>query len=134
MSQRTLTSVWVAGFILGLHGSGTLYSLSMTRPRLLLVEPDDAVRRVLGRVLTRHFEVTPLATAASALGRLAEERFDRMVYDVTAGALVELRTACARHTGMRVVVIGPPDIGLALGAAASLDKPFHTDAILRALA
>jgi ActR/RegA family two-component response regulator len=106
----------------------------MTRPRLLLVEPDDAVRRVLGRVLARHFEVTPLATAGSALARLAEEHFDRMVYDVVAGELAAFQAICARHTGMRVVVIGPPRIALEMGAAASLDKPFHTDAILRALA
>jgi len=105
----------------------------MTRQRLLLVEPDDAVRRVLGRVLSRHFEVTPLATTGSALGRLAEERFDRMVYDATAGELIALRTACERHTNMRVVVIGPADIAATLGGV-SLDKPFHTDAILRALA
>jgi DNA-binding NtrC family response regulator len=105
----------------------------MTRPRLLLVEPDDAVRRVLSRVLARDFEVTPIATSTSALGRLVEQSFDRLLLDAAAGEIDAFRAACARHTAMRVVVMSAAP-ALAIEGATNLVKPFHTDALRRALA
>lgn len=110
-------------------------TVTSLRPRLLMVEPDDSVRRVLGRVLGRRFEITPLATGRSALGRLAEERFDVMILDLFLGdmaGLAFLRAARAIDETLPIIVTTPiPQIEMeqaaaSFGAIAFVPKPFDT--------
>lgn len=105
---------------------------SPLRPRLLIVESDDSVRRVLGRVLARRFEVTPLATATSALGRLKEERFDVMLLDLGVPDMKSmdvLRAVLDVDATLPVIVTTPTPsaeaerVATALGAIAFLTKP-----------
>jgi CheY-like chemotaxis protein len=105
-----------------------------TRPRLLIVESDESVRRVLGRVLSPRFEITPLGLGMSALGRLKEERFDVMlldlaVKDINAIELLRQVRAIAPQLPIIATTPLPADDLTALDehdVLACLAKPFNT--------
>lgn len=107
----------------------------LERPRLLIVESDEPVRRVLARVLARRFEITPLATGTSALGRLTEERFDVMLLDLCLADMAGMEFFRATRTidaTLPVIVTTPVPsaeterVAAALGAVAFVLKPFDT--------
>ncbi|MFO0739117.1 MAG: response regulator [Labilithrix sp.] len=111
----------------------------IVRPRVLIVESDESVRRVLVRMLAPRFEVTPLGSGASAIGRLNEERFDLLIIDMSLSdmrAEQVVRVARARDARLPIIVTSASVVceGTAreLGAFACLAKPFHA-AALRAL-
>ncbi|MBL8718172.1 MAG: response regulator [Myxococcales bacterium] len=53
------------------------------KPRLLLVDDNDRLRRAVGRLLERHFEVAPAASKAEALALLdGGPAFDVMLTDL----------------------------------------------------
>lgn len=53
------------------------------KPRLLLVDDNDRLRRAIGRLLARHFEVAPAASKAEALALLdGGPAFDVMLTDL----------------------------------------------------
>lgn len=111
----------------------------MVRPRVLIVESDESVRRVLVRMLSPRFEVTPLGSGASAIGRLNEERFDLLIVDTSLSdmrAKEVLRVARARAARLPIIVtiasVACEGAARELDAFAYLAKPFHA-AALRAL-
>jgi two-component system KDP operon response regulator KdpE len=113
----------------------------IVRPRLLIVEPDDSVRRVLGRWLHRRFEVAPVGRGAAAVGRLREERFDVVIVDLGVGDVSALVVAAARDCAPALpVVVTSASLDLeletaarALGASAFVTKPFDAAALMAAL-
>lgn len=105
------------------------------RPRLLIVESDESVRRVLQRALAGSFEITPLASGNSALGRLKEERFDVVLLDLALRDLPAVELLRQLREGdekVPVIITTPcPDpiaeaAVQALGVLAILAKPFNT--------
>ena len=109
---------------------------STSRPRLLVVETDDSVRRVLGRALSARFEVAPIAKGA--LGRLQEERFDALLLDLGVGepAFDLLKAARKSAPSLPIVVTGSEEHraeALALGARAFVAKPYDAAALDAAL-
>lgn len=53
------------------------------KPRLLLVDDDDRLRRAVGRMLARHFDVAPAASKAEALALLdGGPAFDVLLTDL----------------------------------------------------
>jgi len=55
----------------------------MASERILIVDDEDGMRRLLGRVLTREgYETSTVGSGAEALRLVANERFDLVVTDI----------------------------------------------------
>ena len=55
----------------------------MSAERILIVDDEDGMRRLLGRVLTREgYDVTTVGSGADALRQVSRERFDLVVTDI----------------------------------------------------
>ena len=55
----------------------------MASERILIVDDEEGMRRLLGRVLSREgYETTTVASGAEALQHVARERFDLVVTDI----------------------------------------------------
>lgn len=78
---------------------------------MLIVEPADSVRRTMTRVLARAFEITPLASAASAIERVKEEPFAAAIVDLALGHMSVVTLILALRDGA-------PELPLVLTAAA----------------
>lgn len=118
-------------------------SETAARLRLLIVESDESVKRVLQRAVAARFEVTPLASGASAMGRLREERFDVVLVDLALSDIAGLelvRQVRALQPTLPVIVTDPSLDGgdsaelKALGVIAVLKKPFGAADLGEALA
>jgi two-component system C4-dicarboxylate transport response regulator DctD len=112
----------------------------IARPRLLIVESDETVRRVLGRILASRFEVTPLEHGLRALARLKEQRFDVMLLDLAAkdGSAMHLfREIRALDPRLPVIVTtSAPAHAIAIAIApgvACVSKPYHAAELVRVL-
>ncbi|MBX3228073.1 MAG: hypothetical protein KIT84_27390 [Labilithrix sp.] len=107
------------------------------RPTVLVVEPDDLVRRVLVRRLATRCEVTPLANGASALQRLREQHFDVLLLDLAVGDMPSAEVArCALELDPELAIVvsatstRTPSVP---GSVAALAKPYDSAAVDRAL-
>lgn len=110
---------------------------TLFRPRLLVVEPHDAVRRILGRWLQSRFEIAPIAKGA--MGRLREERFDIMLLDLGTGdpAFEVLKAAKMSDPNLPVIATSAAfqheAPALALGALVFIAKPYDARTLDAAL-
>lgn len=108
------------------------------RPRLLVVESDDGVRRVLERMLHNRYDLTAVSAASAALGTIQKERFDALLLDLgQADALDLLKAASAVKLG---TIVTSDTTGAdwersawELGALAFLSKPYDAHALDAAL-
>ncbi len=136
-SARSTLPRSMSGLGVGPPRGGALYSkkLMPSRPRLLIVESDESVRRVLGRVLSNRFEITPIASGKSALGRLREAEYEVMLLDLALTdmpALDLMRAARELAPTLPLIVTTPAHDAateasvMTLGALAYLAKPFNT--------
>jgi CheY-like chemotaxis protein len=106
------------------------------RPRLLIVESDETVRRVLGRILSPRFEITPLARGLRALARLKEQRFDVLLLDLAvkdASPIELVRQIRVIDPRLPVVVTTPSPVHAHGMDVACISKPFHAPELVRAL-
>lgn len=111
-------------------------------PRLLLVEDDAAVRRVLTRLLTPAYQVTPLPSAEEAIAEVRARPYDVVLSDVFLGGMtgVEfLRRLREQDLDLPVLLMsGEPDLEVAMraveyGAMRYLRKPVNADELRSAL-
>lgn len=120
-----------------------LPTLPTARPKLLLVEDDDGVRRGLQLLLSgQGFDVNAFASARAALADPAIRTAHCLVSDyvLADGDGIELITALRaegwRGTAVLITAFASPELRVAASAAgfgALLDKPFRDDDLLRAL-
>jgi CheY-like chemotaxis protein len=114
-------------------------------PRLLVVEGDGGVRRLIARVLRSSFEITALESAAEVLPRLDRgARFDVVLWDVSPtdrASFGILLTACATaepFTKRLVLMVSIPNgLRIDLGGAIELlilTKPFTVGELRNAVA
>lgn len=111
-------------------------STPSSRPRILVVDDDDAMGRLIHRVLSAHHDVTVEGGARAALRRIeAGERFDLILCDVTMPGMsgvalhTHLRQASPEAADRMVLMTGgglEPEEETILSslAAPRLDKPF----------
>lgn len=112
-------------------------------PRILVVDDDDALRRVVERMLVREgHEVTVAANGVQALRLLDTSSFDLMITDLVMpdmGGLQLLRELRARASPPKAIAMSGGgrssgtylEMATMLGAAATLAKPF-TEKVLAA--
>lgn len=111
-------------------------SESIARPRLLIVESDETVRRVLGRFLSPRFEITPLEHGLRALARLREQRFDVLLLDLAVkdvSATELLRQLRAIDPRLPVIVTTPSPDHASTMDLACIAKPYHAPELVRAI-
>jgi DNA-binding NtrC family response regulator len=115
--------------------------------RVLLIEDDAAVRRLVRRMLERsRHEVTEADNGRTGLDRLGSGAFDLVITDIVMPEMdgIELLMAVRKHhPALRVIAMsgggrtGQMDfLGSAekLGASAVLQKPFTFDGLTTAIA
>lgn len=107
--------------------------------RILVVDDDEATRRVVVRLLTRAgLDVASCSGGAEALTLLAASPFDAMVTDLVMrgiGGLELVTQARARFPALRCVVMsGQCEPAEGVAGAAWVDKPIRVEALLAALA
>lgn len=115
-------------------------------PRILLVDDDEVLRRVLSRALTRAgYEVVEAENGQVALDRVSEQPADLLVTDIIMPVMegVEtIRALRARHPFLKVIAISggghnPADwylkIARSFGANKLLFKPFGPEDLLEAI-
>lgn len=109
-----------------------------TRPRLLLVEDDDALRSALVRSLNRSFDVTAAADGSAAAELLLKETFDGVLSDIGLPGMSGvdlLRFVRSYDVDVPVVLMtGQPSAetavaALELGALTYVQKPFAHDEV-----
>jgi DNA-binding NtrC family response regulator len=106
--------------------------------RVLVVDDDPAIRKVLGRILLRSlYEVTVVENAAEAREELAKKPFDALITDqeMPGEAGIDLaRWALKRLAGMRCVIVSggerPTDLETEIGW---IHKPFVEADVLEPL-
>ncbi|MBX3228585.1 MAG: EAL domain-containing protein [Labilithrix sp.] len=103
------------------------------KPRLLVVEDDEALRAVLVRRLGAHFEVVPSGDGSGAAGLLVDQTFDAILSDINLPGMSGvdlLRLVRSYDLDVPVILMtGQPSIetaiaALELGALTYLQKPF----------
>ena len=81
----------------------------MASERILIVDDEDGMRRLLSRVLSREgYETTTVASGAEALRQVAGERFDLVFLDPPFGA--DLNEDLCRLLEERKVVAGDAQV------------------------
>lgn len=112
------------------------------RPRLLIVEDDDPLRRTLERTLSGVFEVTAVGDGAEAAELIVNETFDSVLSDIGLPGMSGvdlLRLVRSRDLDVPVVLMtGEPSVETAvaameLGAVSYVQKPFAQDTLQSAL-
>jgi putative two-component system response regulator len=121
-------------FVKGNNGTGP------ASPRVLVVDDDEQVRRLIRRILeSARYEVSAVADAETARGELEGGRFDLMVCDMrmpgeSGLALIGSIRNLAPHLGVLIVsaVDDPTVAGIATnsGACGYLLKPFTQNELL----
>jgi len=80
------------------------------RPRLLVVDDDERVRKALSRTLGRRYDVTAVATGEAALAAVGDRPFDAAIVDYEMPGMngVELvRRLAVEHPGLaRIMLTG----------------------------
>ena len=114
------------------------------RGRVLVADDDDALLRVLARVLASGgYSVEAVADGRSAAAALERENFDVIVSDITMPGLdgiAVLRAARARDADVPVILMtGAPDLSTSieavrLGAFEYLVKPVASDKLVQTVA
>jgi DNA-binding response OmpR family regulator len=114
-----------------------------TSKRILVVEDDDAVRKLITRALQSQFEVEAAENGAVALERLGRApSFDLVICDVmmpqmTGVELLKRLRLMPSAKGLPVVFLTardtPADVveGINLGVRQYLTKPFKVDELLK---
>lgn len=112
------------------------------RPRLLLVEDDDALRRSLVRILRREYAIDEAADGQEATEKLTKRTYDVVLSDINlphASGVDLLRRVREHDLDVPVILMtGQPSIETAiqavdLGAFTYLRKPFENGAVEQAL-
>jgi DNA-binding NtrC family response regulator len=113
----------------------------MTRARVLIVDDDDQVRDVLRRKMElAGYDVTIAADGNEAIRRLKNDAFDVVVSDIMMperDGLEVIMYVRKERPSVKVIAISAPsnhlflDSARALGACASLEKPFPLDDLVR---
>jgi DNA-binding response OmpR family regulator len=111
--------------------------------RVLVVERDEALRRLLRDVLARTgIEVDAVSEAPDAVARMAEERYGVLVVDIEPGdqsageVFRAVQVLEPRHRPI-VLVTGERDSGVHIGAAIArlpVHKPYDVTALAAAIA
>ncbi len=111
----------------------------MASERILIVDDEDGMRRLLGRVLTREgYETSTVGSGAEALRLVANERFDLVVTDIKMpemdglqllGELKEFEPSLLIIVMTAYGTIENAVQALRLGAYDYITKPFETDEI-----
>lgn len=111
----------------------------MASERILIVDDEDGMRRLLGRVLSREgYETTTVASGAEALQHVARERFDLVVTDIKMPEMdgLELLAELKEYEPSLPIIVmtayGTVENAvqaLRSGAYDYLAKPFETDEI-----
>ncbi|AKU94369.1 diguanylate cyclase/phosphodiesterase (GGDEF & EAL domains) with PAS/PAC sensor(s) [Labilithrix luteola] len=123
----------------GRRGDG---SPEAAKPRLLLVEDDDALRRSLVRILRREYAIDEAADGQQAVEKLTNRTFDVVLSDINlphASGVDLLRKVRDYDLDVPVILMtGQPSIETAiqavdLGAFTYLRKPFENGAVEQAL-
>ncbi|MDF2692077.1 MAG: hypothetical protein K0S65_460 [Labilithrix sp.] len=108
------------------------------RPRLLLVEDEEALRQALVRTLDSSFDITPVADGTAAAELLVKETFDGVLSDIGLPGMSGvdlLRLIRSYDLDVPVVLMtGQPSIetaiaALELGALTYVQKPFAHDVL-----
>ncbi len=108
------------------------------RPRLLLVEDEDALRHALVRALREMFDITAVADGSAAAELLMKETFDGVLSDIGLPGMSGvdlLRLVRSYDLDVPVVLMtGQPSVetaiaALELGALTYIQKPFAHDAL-----
>ena len=107
---------------------------------VLIVDDEDLIRRMLGRLLKRHrYECTLACSAREARERLAEQEFALVLSDVNMpgeSGLDLVRYVLGNHPDTAAVMVtgvDDPDIAntaLSIGAYGYIIKPFETNEVL----
>jgi EAL domain-containing protein (putative c-di-GMP-specific phosphodiesterase class I) len=112
------------------------------RPRLLLVEDEDALRQALIRTLNEVFDVTAVADGAAAADLLVKETYDGVLSDIGLPGMSGvdlLRLVRTYDLDVPVVLMtGQPSVetavaALELGALTYIQKPFAHDVLTNTL-
>jgi putative two-component system response regulator len=108
--------------------------------RILIVDDEDAIARLLARLLEqRGYHCTAVSSAESARSTLAAGAFELMLCDVTMPGetgIELIRDVLGEHPGLAAIMVtGNDDTALAdyaldLGAYGYVTKPFHSTEIL----
>ena len=108
--------------------------------RVLIVDDEDLIRRMLGRLLKRHrYDCTLACSAREARDRLAEQDFALVLSDVNMpgeSGLDLVRYVLGNHPDTAAVMVtgvDDPDIAntaLSIGAYGYIIKPFETNEVL----
>ncbi len=111
----------------------------MASERILIVDDEDGMRRLLGRVLTREgYDASTVGSGAEALRLVANERFDLIVTDIKMpemdglqllGELKEFEPSLPIIVMTAYGTIENAVQALRLGAYDYITKPFETDEI-----
>ena len=111
----------------------------MSAERILIVDDEDGMRRLLGRVLTREgYDVTTVGSGADALRQVSRERFDLVVTDIKMpemDGLELLKELKDYEPSLPIIVMTAYGTvenavqALRLGAYDYIAKPFETDEI-----
>ncbi len=111
----------------------------MASERILIVDDEDGMRRLLGRVLSRQgYETSTVASGAEALRMVASERFDLVVTDIKMpemDGLQLLEELKAYEPSLPIIVMTAYGTienavqALRFGAYDYIAKPFETDEI-----
>jgi putative two-component system response regulator len=108
--------------------------------RILVVDDEEPIARLLARVLDQHgYTCTTVASAAAARAALEATPFELMLCDVTMPGetgLELIRDVLGKHDGLAAIMVTAhddaalADQALDLGAYGYVTKPFHTTEIL----
>jgi DNA-binding NtrC family response regulator len=111
----------------------------MASEKILIVDDEEGMRRLLGRVLAREgYETVVVASGAEALQQVAADQFDLVITDIVMpgmGGLELLREVKAYDPALPIIVItayGTVESAvqaLRAGAYDYITKPFETDEI-----
>ena len=108
----------------------------VSRRKLLVVDDDPGIRRLVGRLLGRDFEIDAANDGAEGLEKVRQQHFDLVLLDIAMprmDGLTFLATATQLIPGMRVLMLtADSDIesvksALDIGAQAYITKPFSAE-------
>ncbi|MEO7659521.1 MAG: EAL domain-containing protein [Pyrinomonadaceae bacterium] len=113
--------------------------MTVTKPNILIVDDDLAVRGLLCAILSEKYECVSVGSAEEALSRLQNESFDLVISDINMGEMsgIELVSKIVELSPDTVVMVisgnqsmDSPIGAIRCGAFDYLQKPFDIDQVL----